>query len=518
VPFVARRERGSAAREIRARWRSGGHQGTIDHCMVEQSPVDGATGSVSADSTAEPRPGAPSPPIARDSARVRLGTAFARRDEVHARPTRMEFARLAAIRAAQFRSVAPGWMRKRPWMAVPMFSYTLTVLWASGYPRGRVLGVAACYAISLLHQVLGSRRKDSCAVDERSLFFSHLVMFPTLLGVVALTGGLGSPLVPGLVAMPLGMMIVYGRSREANITLAVAATGVLLVALLPVKIVGPEIGRPWDILLTAGSLLFSYFMVHFAIGELGAAYRHMGETLERTREEIYEEARARSQALESIGAKVAHELKNPLAAIKGLVQLTSRAACNDPRATERFEVITREIGRMETILRDYLSFSRPLEDIRPEPFALARVVDDVLEVLEAHARMGGVTIARSGDAGSIVGDPRRLREALMNLVANAVDATSEGGRITVALSSDDAGATLRVIDEGRGMTDEQLARVGTPFFTTRDGGTGLGVVLAKATVAQHGGEVRYESRAGKGTTVTVRLPRRCPVSNAAAAE
>lgn len=484
--------------------------------MDEPKAVDAATGGVSSRATAPASDEGAPPPLAGDSARLRLGTAFARRADVHARPTRLEFARLAAIRATQFRSVAPGWMRKRPWMALPMFTYTLTVLWASGYPRGRVLGVAACYATSLLHQVLGSRRKESCAVDERSLFFSHLVMFPTLLGVVALTGGLGSPLVPGLVAMPLGMMIVYGRGREANITLAVAATGVLAVALLPVKIVGPEIGRPWDILLTLGALLFSYFMVHFAIGELGAAYRTMGETLERTREEIFEEARARSQALESIGAKVAHELKNPLAAIKGLVQLTSRAACNDPRASERFEVITREVSRMEVILRDYLSFSRPLEEIRPESLTVARVVDDVIQVLEAHARMGGVTLERRGEAGEIVGDPRRLKEALLNFVSNAIDATAEGGRIRVELAGEAAGATVRVIDDGRGMQPDELARLGTPFFTTRPGGTGLGVVLAKAVIAQHGGEVAYESRPGQGTRVTVRLPRRCPASSATA--
>jgi signal transduction histidine kinase len=80
----------------------------------------------------------------------------------------------------------------------------------------------------------------------------------------------------------------------------------------------------------------------------------------------------------------------------------------------------------------------------------------------------------------------------------------------VALASDAEGATIEVIDTGRGMDGDELARIGTPFFTTREGGTGLGIVLAKAVVAQHGGEVLYESRKGEGTRVTVRLPRCCP--------
>jgi signal transduction histidine kinase len=439
-----------------------------------------------------------------------LGTAFAPRGAVHVSPVRLEFARIAAIRSAQMRSVGTGWMRRRPLMALPMFVYILAVLFAAGHPRGRVLGVGALYAVSLLHQIFAAKRARSCRVDDQMLFLSHLIIFPTLLGAVILTGGLGSPLTPGLAAMPLGTLIVYGRSRESTITLAVAAISVLVVALLPVAIVGPAIGRPWNIALTGGSLMFSYFMINHAIGELGAAYRTMGETLERTREEIIEEARARSQSLESIGAKVAHELKNPLAAIKGLVQLTSRSQCNDPRAAERFEVITREVTRMETILRDYLSFSRPLEDLRPEKLRLARVVDDVIEVLEAHARAAGVTLERSGEAGEIQGDPRRLKEALLNFVSNAIDATPENGHIAVELAAEPGGVVVRVVDDGRGMGKDELARVGTPFFTTRQGGTGLGVVLAKAVIAQHGGEVRYESDLGKGTRVTVRLPKCCP--------
>ncbi len=468
----------------------------------EVRAVDGATGGVSAAATGLAAAGP-------DSSRERFGTPLAPVGLVLPRSRRLEFARLAAIRAAQIRAVGPGFLRRRPWTTLPMFAYTLAILWIAGYPRGRVLGVASCQLVSLVHQVLAARKRVARDRLDRDLFLSHLVIFPTLLGVVILTGGLGSPLVPGLVALPLGMLIVYGRSREGTITLAIAGVSVILTALLPASIVGPEIERPWDIALTAGSLLFSYFMINLAIGELGAAYRTMGEALERTREEVIEEARARSHALESIGAKVAHELKNPLAAIKGLVQLTARSASADARTAERFEVITREVSRMEVILRDYLSFSRPLEEIRPERFALSRVVDDVLEVLEAHARAAGVSLERTGDASEIVGDPRRLKEAFLNFAANAIEATPEGGRIVVELADERDGATARFVDTGRGLSDAELARIGTPFFTTREGGTGLGVVLAKAVVAQHGGDVRYESAPGRGTRVIVRLPRQC---------
>jgi two-component system, NtrC family, sensor histidine kinase HydH len=180
-------------------------------------------------------------------------------------------------------------------------------------------------------------------------------------------------------------------------------------------------------------------------------------------------------------------------------------AAGGERAREWFQVIGREVARMQGILADYLAFARPLQSFRLEPVALGPLVADVLAVLSGRAAHAGVSEAAHGDA-SVTGDPRRLKEALLNLVANAIDATPAGGRVDVQVGGADGQARIVIRDTGRGMAPEVLGRIGTPFFTTRAAGTGLGVVLARSVLHRHGGGLRYESAPGRGTTVTATLP------------
>jgi signal transduction histidine kinase len=223
------------------------------------------------------------------------------------------------------------------------------------------------------------------------------------------------------------------------------------------------------------------------------------------REERVSEAIAQLRRLQSVGAKVAHELKNPLASIKGLCQLVARTPESE-RTQERLTVVASEISRMETILNEYLSFSRPLEDIRPEAIDLNVLARDVLDVLDGRAVGAGVSLALEGSAPTVQGDPRRLKEALINLVSNAIEATPNGGSVALRVRGTTAGVQLDVQDSGRGISPEDLERLGTSFFTTRPNGTGLGVVLAQGVITQHGGSLAYASAVGKGTTATIKLP------------
>jgi two-component system sensor histidine kinase HydH len=127
-------------------------------------------------------------------------------------------------------------------------------------------------------------------------------------------------------------------------------------------------------------------------------------------------------------------------------------------------------------------------------------------VLSARADGARVRLYAEGDA-TLEADPRRLKEALLNLVVNAIEATPPGGEVAVEVRPAGEGAEIVIRDTGRGMAAETLRRIGTPFFTTREEGTGLGVVLARSVIAQHGGSLRYDSEPGKGTQVRVELPR-----------
>ncbi len=105
-------------------------------------------------------------------------------------------------------------------------------------------------------------------------------------------------------------------------------------------------------------------------------------------------------------------------------------------------------------------------------------------------------------------DRRKLRQVLLNLVLNAIQASPRGKTVWIDVAGPTCGegATVRVIDQGAGMTPEIIERIRRPYYTTREGGTGLGVVVARALVEQHGGVLRYDSKPGKGTTVTIELP------------
>jgi len=217
------------------------------------------------------------------------------------------------------------------------------------------------------------------------------------------------------------------------------------------------------------------------------------------------EAPTRSAAFDRSGAELAHELKNPLTAVKALVQLGLRSPAEEA-SHERLALLEREVTRMEALVRSYLASAKALEALRSTPVALGPLVAETLRVVSGRAADARVGLAARGDA-IVEADPQRVREALLNLVVNAIEATPPGGEVAVEVRPLEHGAEIAVRDTGRGMAPEALRRLGTPFFTTREDGTGLGVLLAHAVIARHGGSLAYESEPGKGTTVRATLPR-----------
>ncbi len=410
-----------------------------------------------------------------------------------------------AVRAVQNRATTNEWLKLKPLRTAPSILVVSPLLLASGFPRVRALAVLTVQVVCFLHGLWMAARARRTGLEQRALYESHLFLVTSHAVVMALTGGLVSPLWSGLLGGTLGTFYVFGRGPESTVAGVYTAALVAALALLPADLAGPVIARPYHVALTAWSMLFTLYILRHSSVALSDAYTRIGEALDQAREDVIVAAQRRAQSIECIGAKVAHELKNPLSAVKGLVQLLGRSAADD-RSRERLEVVGGEVARMEQILRDYLSFSRPLDDLRPEPVEIGAIADDVLAVLEARAEAAGVALLRSGGPVVATGDPRRLKEALLNLIANALEATPRQGSVEVDVSGGGGEAVIRVRDTGKGMEPADMARLGTPFFTTRAGGTGLGVVLARAAIRQHGGDLGFESEVGHGTVATVRLP------------
>lgn len=392
---------------------------------------------------------------------------------------------------------------------LPNVAGVLGLLLLAHYPLARVLAVGAILLFGIGTMWLFGRKADGQPeVKVGPLPLCGLFMAIAAHGaVVILTGGLFSPLLPSLLAVSVAAFHVFGRLRASLFAFVITFGLIASSACIPGLWCGPRVAAPYDVLLTLWSLLHALLMLRAVALYVADTQRHTTDALANAREDLLAATVERAKSLEAIGSRVAHELKNPLASIKALVRLV-RKNSEDTTAQERLDVVENEVTRMERILRDYLSFSRPLEDLRPQPVELGVLADDVIAALEGRAAAAGVRLARKPSTSTIVGDPRRLKEALLNLIGNAVEATPHGGTVLVSVREHDGGARIEIADTGKGIGDADLQRLGTPFFTTREGGTGLGVVLARSVVLQHGGTLEYESEIGKGTTAKVTLPYR----------
>jgi signal transduction histidine kinase len=405
--------------------------------------------------------------------------------------------------------VAAAWGRRLLWFGAAVdlgLAAYGAVLWLTGYPQWRMLAAIAVAVAWGAGHFIELRRGPR--LDEQSARGADAVLFLTLTSgfvVAAVTGGLRSPLVPGAVAaLPL-YLFQYGWTARTKGLWAATAAGIGVVAILPRAWTGPAVGDLVYWAVVAGNVLVMLIATVAYVALLTRVAHESVRDANRAREELTLQALARARELEQLGAKLSHELRNPLSAIKTLVQISARTV-QDVESRERLDVIESEIRRMQQILQDYLSFSRPLEKIRPEELQLADVVEDVIALLAGRAEDARLSLRSHGDA-RMVADRMRLKEAFLNLLANAIEASTPGGRVEVTITDGGSGtAQVEVSDDGRGMPADVLARIGTPFFTTREEGTGLGVALARATFVRHGGALTYASRPGEGTTATVTLP------------
>ncbi|MFT3915374.1 MAG: HAMP domain-containing sensor histidine kinase [Anaeromyxobacteraceae bacterium] len=407
---------------------------------------------------------------------------------------------------------ADAWRRTRRWVYVACDAAHLllgVLLWADGYPTWRVatygLALAVSVALHVWVELPAARAREASGDGSRRAGAERLWLAAMLLEI-AVTGGVRSPLFPSNVAaIPLNVQQFGWRRGAGASSLAILGCAVaFLVA--PAAWTGPTVpGATYWLVLASAVLATGGTSLHYRALLARVADESVRDAL-RARETAADQAIARARELEQLGAKISHELKNPLSAVKTLVQVSARGT-TDSAMRERLEVVEREVKRMEHTLRHYLTFSSPADRLDRAPLALSAVVDDVLSLLSGRAREAGIALERRGDV-EVEADARRLSDAVLNLVANAVEASAPGGRVTVELSAEGDAARIAVRDTGRGMARDVLERIGTPFFTTRSEGTGLGVALARAAFVQHGGALTYQSAPGEGTLAAATFPAR----------
>jgi two-component system, NtrC family, sensor histidine kinase HydH len=220
-------------------------------------------------------------------------------------------------------------------------------------------------------------------------------------------------------------------------------------------------------------------------------------------------------AVGTMTAGLSHEIRNPLnAAALQLTVLERRVQRLSGEAQapllEPLHLVRDEIRRLDHILEDFLQFARPRE-FAPRPVAVAQVLNKVFDLLEGEAARRGVVVRRSlGEVPPVAGDEERLRQVVMNLALNAIDVLPRGGLLEVScqVEEPDGGeVAIYVDDSGPGIPENVRNRIFEPFFTTKASGSGLGLSIVHAIVAQHGGTISVEEAPAGGTRFALRLPR-----------
>jgi signal transduction histidine kinase len=331
--------------------------------------------------------------------------------------------------------------------------------------------------------------------------------------VIALaSGGLQSPFL--LVMIPLAVLV--GVFIAPPLLLAFAGfqvSAILGMALLARGDLGAAVhleawgqadasARAWTLAATVAVLVVAGTGAGRAVR---LAFDGMVRKALRAQQESLRAHGERTEELSALSAEIAHELKNPLASVKGLAGLLARDLA-DGKAAERLAVLRREVDRMQGILDEFLNYSRPLV-----PLALGRV--DLLalsrEVAALHEGMSqerGIGLEVRGEAVSRC-DPRKVRQVLINLVQNALDASPPGAAVEVEVAADrEGGAHLAVLDRGPGLDPALAPRVFEAGVTTKPRGSGIGLTVARALARQHGGDLSISARPGGGCAAVLRLP------------
>jgi signal transduction histidine kinase len=221
-------------------------------------------------------------------------------------------------------------------------------------------------------------------------------------------------------------------------------------------------------------------------------------------------SKVRLATLGQLAAQLAHEIGTPLSSVSGHLQLALLQRDVPPALRDRLDVASREISRIGRIVRDYLDSTRSLEP-EQKPTSLRRVLQEAVEVARStdRAERRGIELDVDEPA-EFVTDAGLLRQIVINLLTNALDAVERGGQVTLRARSDGEQVFIAVGDTGDGISPDDLRRIFEPFYTTkgRGKGTGLGLAICRELAAALGGSIDVESHAGVGSTFTVRLPRR----------
>jgi len=315
------------------------------------------------------------------------------------------------------------------------------------------------------------------------------------------------------------------ENSQRNTVLVVATAGAVAVCAVMIMVLAVVVHRPMSELqdriaqVREGNLTVS---VKFAdrndeIGDLGKDFNDMVRQLRESREEIQRLHRtqmSRAEHLATLGelaAGLAHEIRNPLAGIAGVIEIIGRDLPKESPSRSVLKDVRSEVLHINKIVSELLEIARPKQPDFHES-DLNATAEHAVMFAKDQADTRGISLELSKDPDGVVleHDAGQIHQVLLNLLLNAVQACDQGGKVAVQVGHTEEAAELTVVDTGKGIPPELLANIFRPFFTTKGTGTGLGLSLARRMVEGHGGKIDVTSWPGKGSRFVVTLPLRRP--------
>jgi signal transduction histidine kinase len=329
-------------------------------------------------------------------------------------------------------------------------------------------------------------------------------------------------LLGGLLLFTVATVTLRDNDRDALLLLAGA--GAVITCGVSIGVLTYLIHRPMVELqekmavISAGNLdvTVSFSEHNDEIGDLGRNFNHMVQQLRESRLEIetmHRTQMSRAEHLATLGelaTGLAHEIRNPLAGIAGVIEIIGRDLPQSSPAHEMVKDVRLEINQINRILTDLL------ETARPHPPQLMKsnlntTVEHAVMLARQQVISKPIRIEFQKNPGlpEVEHDSDQIHQVLLNLLLNAAQAIDNTGSIRVSIDAEDDCAVVTVTDTGRGMTEHQLAQIFRPFYTTRSNGTGLGLSLVRRIVDDHHGQIDVASQPGNGSTFRVMLPIVC---------
>lgn len=224
----------------------------------------------------------------------------------------------------------------------------------------------------------------------------------------------------------------------------------------------------------------------------------------------------RLEIVSHLSASISHEIRNPLQVISGFIQLLKSTECSKEKRGEYYDYILDEVQSAERIISDYLMFAKPTFE-KVEVFNVLDEIDNTINIIHSYASKSSVAINRDfcSTPCFIEADRQKFKQCIVNIARNCIDAMElQGGLLTFqVLQPEDYHITIQISDMGKGMTKEEIIRLGEPYFSTKENGTGLGMMVVFSIIKNMNGTIKVKSEVGKGSTFMIKIPMKCNVNN-----